>query len=118
MEKLLMVIQGDYVAPRFDLATEILIVRFKEDTLPEEPKIIIMERASDESLCQKVVEENITFVVCGAIEEVHYNFLNWKNVTVLDGVIGGWRAALDRLLSGTLKSREVLKNSSGEPLSL
>ncbi len=29
MQKMMVLIQGDFVAPRFDLATEILIVRFE-----------------------------------------------------------------------------------------
>lgn len=113
-----MPIQGDFIAPRFDLATEVLIVRFTDGELLTEPKIIIMERSSDESLCQMAVEENITDVVCGGIEEVHYNFLVWKKVTTLDRVIGSWRAALDKLVAGTLQQGDVLQDNRDDPLRL
>ncbi len=114
MRKLLIPIQGDFVAPRFDLATEILIVRFENQKMVGEPKTIIMERPSEENLCQMAVEENITDMVCGGIEELHYNFLVWKKVTVLDAVIGDWRTVLDKTLAGTLSQGEILIHSDDE----
>lgn len=112
MGKLFIPIQGDYVAPRFDLATEVLIVRFKDKKQEGEPRTIIMERPSDEALCQMVVEENVTDLVCGGIDEVHYNFMLWKKVKVMDGVIGGWSQALEKAVLGELQEGEIL--SSGE----
>ena len=101
-------IQGDFVAPRFDLATEILIARHEDSALLGEPRTIIMERPSDEGLCQMIVEEHITAMVCGGIEELHYNFLIWKKVNVLDGVIGAWQKALEKAIDGTLKQGAIL----------
>lgn len=112
IRKLLIPIQGDYVAPRFDLATEILIVRFEEKKAIGAPRTIILERPSEEGLCQMVVEENITDLVCGGIDEVHYNFLVWKKVVVFDAVIGGWKDALDRVLAGELKQGEILPTTN------
>lgn len=103
-----MPIQGDFVAPRFDLASEVLIVSFANGKQDGTPRTIIMERPSDEALCQMVVEENITDLVCGGIDEVHYNFLIWKKVNVMDGVIGGWSVALEKAVRGELKQGEVL----------
>ena len=118
MRKLLIPIQGDYVAPRFDLATEILMTRFENGEVVGEPKTIIMERSSDEGLCQMIVEEHITDVVCGGIEELHYNFLLWKKVNVLDGIIGGWQAALEKALAGRLRQGDILRENGEEPLNL
>jgi predicted Fe-Mo cluster-binding NifX family protein len=112
LRKLLIPIQGDYVAPRFDLAVELLIVRFSDDGR-EEPRTIIMERPSEEALCQMIVEEQITDLVCGGIDEVHYNFLLWKKVDVIDGVIGGWCRALEKAVCGDLKAGEILLNGEG-----
>jgi hypothetical protein len=118
MQKLLIPIQGDFIAPRFDLATEILIVHFKNGETAGEPKIIILERPSDEALSQMAVEENITDVVCGGIEDVHYRFLVWKKVAVLDAVIGSWQTALDKVLDGTLRQGEILIRNHDERLAL
>lgn len=118
MRKLLMPIQGDFVAPRFDLATEILIASFAQGELTTEPRTIIMERPSDEGLCQMVVEDNVSDVICGGIEELHYNFLVWKKVNVLDGIIGGWQSALEKLLAGTLRQGEIIPHNENEHLLL
>lgn len=118
MQKLLIPIQGDFIAPRFDLATEILIVRFKNGATTSEPKIIILERPSDEALCQMAVEENITDVVCGGIEDVHYRFLVWKKVAVLDAVIGSWQKAVEKIVSGTLRQGDILIKSNDQRLAL
>lgn len=118
MQKMMVLIQGDFIAPRFDLATEVLIVRFEKGTALGEPKMIIMERASDELLCQMAVEENITDIICGGIEEVHYNFLIWKKVTVLDAVIGNWRTAVEQGVAGTLKQGDILPSTKDESLTL
>jgi hypothetical protein len=118
MQKMMVLIQGDVVAPRFDLATEVLIVRFDKGLIIGEPKMIILERASDEALCQMAVEENITDIICGGIEEVHYNFLVWKKVTVLDAVIGNWRTAVEKGVAGTLLQGEIILSDKDESLTL
>lgn len=109
MRKLMLPIQGDFIAQRFDLATEIIIVRFEDGRVVDEPRTIIMERPSDEELCQMVVESNITDVVCGGIEELHYNFLIWKKVKVIDGIIADWRTALGRAINDDLPPRTILQ---------
>jgi len=118
MRKLLIPIQGDFVAPRFDLATEILIVRFEKRSMIGPPRTIIMERPSEEELCQLAVKENITDIVCGGIEELHYNFLAWKKVKIFDAVIGDWKSAVDKTLSGTLSQGEILAGKRKKHLSL
>lgn len=118
MRKLLIPIQADTIAPRFDLATEILVANFENGRVVGEPKIMIMERPSEESLCQMAVEENITDFVCGGIEEVHYNFLIWKKVHAVDRVIGNWRTAVERIVSGTLTQGDILRNERDRPLTL
>lgn len=118
MQKMMVLIQGDFIAPRFDLATEVLIVRFEKGKVIGESKMIIMERSSDEALCQMAVEENITNIICGGIEEVHYNFLIWKKVAVLDAVIGNWRTAVEKGVAGTLMQGEILPSTKDESLTL
>lgn len=117
MDKLLIPVQGDFVAQRFDLATEIIIAEFdKSGQMVGEPKTIIMERASDDELCQMIVDLNITDVICGGIEEQHYNFLTWKKVTVYDSIIANWRIAMDKAVSGVLESGAILVIENGARL--
>lgn len=111
-------IQGDFVAPRFDLTTELLIARYDNGVLIGEPKTIIMERPSDEELCHMIVEEHITTMVCNGIEELHYNFLIWKKVNVLDGVIGDWQTALKKTIDGSLQQGAVLYSDNRKDIIL
>ena len=114
MEKLLIPVQGDFVAQRFDLATEIIIAEFdKSGQIAGEPKTIIMERPSDDELCQMIVDLNITDVICGGIEEQHYNFLIWKKVTVYDSIIANWETAMNMAVSGTLEAGAILPIEEG-----
>lgn len=108
MRKLMLPVQGDFVAQRFDLATEIIIVHFEDGETVGEIKTIIMEKPSDEELCQMVVESNITDVVCGGIEELHYNFLVWKKVKIVDAIIADWRSALEKAVKDELNPRSIL----------
>ncbi len=119
MEKLLIPVQGDFVAQRFDLATEIIIAEFyKSGQMADEPKTIIMERASDDELCQMIVDLNITDVICGGIEELHYNFLIWKKVTVYDSIVANWQVAMDMAVSGTLQPGAILPMKEGGRLNI
>lgn len=108
MRKLLIPIQGDFVAPRFDQASELIVTHYRDTELLDELRTIIMERPSGEELCQMVVESHITDVVCGAIEESYYNFLAWKRIMIFDGVIGDWQTAMELLVKGELAPRQIL----------
>lgn len=112
--KLLMTIQGEYVAPRFDLATELLVASISDGKLAGEPKTIIMDKPSDEKLCKMILEEKITDVVCGGIDEMHFNFLRWKQISVVDGVIADWRSALNMHQAGLLRQGQILFDGTGQ----
>mgnify|MGYP000008810881 CR=1 FL=1 len=118
MRKLLVVIQGDYVAPRFDLVTEVIIVKYEQNKVVEELKNIIMERPSGEALSQMMVDEHVTDLVCGGIEDLHYQFLVWKRVNVVDRVIAPWQAALDQHVQGRLQQGDVIRPTDKKRMSL
>ena len=105
--KILITLNENDVAPRFDLATEVLIA-----TLPEqgavEQKTLVLAHPSAEDLCQLILNEDIRVVVCGGIEEEFYEYLTWKKVRVLDCVMGPWEHALERLRERQLKPGAVL----------
>ena len=113
MRTLLIVLQGDFVAQRFDLATELLVAEIDQGKLHGSQKTIIMERPGEEELCQMIIRSGINEVICGGIEETPYNFLIWKKVKVIDAVIGSWQAALERAAAGDLQPRDILPDCSG-----
>ncbi len=108
--RILLTIQGEVVAPRFDLATEVLIARAERGELVEPPREILLPGPSGEELCGMVIKESITHLICGGIEEEHYQYLTWKGVAVLDRVIGTGQLALRRLLDGKLEVGAVLRD--------
>jgi predicted Fe-Mo cluster-binding NifX family protein len=106
--KILITTQRDFVAQRFDLATEVIIATVADGDLVDKPRAIIMNRPSPENLCKMIMEEKITVVICGGIEEKYYQFLTWKRIQVIDSIIGDHESALQKALAGELHSGDLL----------
>jgi hypothetical protein len=103
---------GDEVAPRFDLAAEVLIARLRDGRIAGEPRVVLLPGPSADDLCALVLEERVSDVVCGGIEDAHYQYLAWKKVRVVDRVIGGWQGVLRRLLADELRTGDVVRDAS------
>jgi predicted Fe-Mo cluster-binding NifX family protein len=112
--KILITAQGDFVAQRFDLAAEVVIAIVENGELKSVPRAIIMDRPSAEDLCNMIMEENIDLVICGGIEERHYQFLTWKKIRIIDFVIGDYESALKKVIGGELKPGELLPLTRGD----
>ena len=107
--KVLIPLLDEDVAPRFDLATDVLIAVTDSRGAVRERKLLIMPHGSAEKLCQLVITEQVGTVICGGIEEEHYDYLAWKQVRVIDNVIGAGETALQQLGRNRLKNGDVLK---------
>jgi hypothetical protein len=103
---------GDAVAPRFDLATEVLVADARRGRLSGEPRLMLLPRPSADELCSLVLKEGVTHVVCGGIEDAHYRYLAWKQVQVVDRVIGTWEGVLRLLLSRELRPGMIVRDPS------
>ena len=101
-QKVLIPLYNKEVDPRFDLASEALIVSMDETEKVRE-RIVVLPQASAEKLCHLILTENIQVVICGGIEDEYYQYLTWKKVTVLDSVIGPYKDVLKRYANGLLK---------------
>jgi len=106
--KILITIVGDDVAPRFDLTTEVVVANAENGKLYGKTRNLLLPRPSTEELCGLILKENVTVVVCGGIEEEHYNYLQWKKIEVIDGIIGPYAPALQLSLTGNLKAGTIL----------
>ena len=106
--KVLIPLLDENVAPRFDLATDVLIAVTDGRGAVRERKLLIMPQGSAEKLCQLVITEQVGTVICGGIEEEHYDYLTWKQVRVIDNVIGAGETALQQLGRNRLKNGDVL----------
>ncbi len=112
--KILITVQGDFVAQRFDLAAEVVIATVVDGEPAGKPRAIIMDRPSPEDLCNMIMDENINLVVCGGIEERYYQFLTWKKIRVIDYVIGDHESALKKAIAGNLKAGDILPLTRGD----
>lgn len=106
--KILITAQGDFVAPRFDLTAEVVIATVDRGMLAGKPRTIIMDRPSPEDLSNLIMEEGISTVICGGIEDRQYQFLTWKKIRVIDFVIGDHESVLNQFLAGDLHPGDML----------
>lgn len=100
--------RGDFVSPRFDLSSEVIIATYYDQQLMGEPRSLILAEVSAEMLCDIAIKEQVACVVCGGIEEEHYQFLSWKKIKVIDAVIGACSDALQLALENKLKPGVIL----------
>ncbi len=100
--------RGDFISPRFDLSSEVLIATCYDQQLMEEPRSLLLSDVSAEILCDLALKEKVSVVVCGGIEEVHYQFLTWKKITVIDSVIGPYNDVLQLAVNSGLMSGTIL----------
>ena len=108
MRNVLLVLDGKNIAPRFDLALELLIVSMGNDGKPVERRDVLLARPSADALCRTVASENVQTVICGGIEKEYLQYLGWKNVEVIHSIIGSSEVAVSRYRKGALKSGDLL----------
>ncbi len=108
MKKILVPLYGAEIAPRFDLATEVLLLFPKPEGRAWEERILVVSHPSAEELCRLILKEEVETVICGGIEDEYYQYLNWKGIFVLDSVAGLWNRIPDRLQKDDLKAGELL----------
>ena len=106
--KILITTRGDFVSPRFDLTPEVLIATCYDRQLLEDPRTIILSDISAEIICDLALVEKVTTVICGGIEELHYQFLTWKKITVIDAVVGPHADVLQLVMNNNLKPGSIL----------
>jgi predicted Fe-Mo cluster-binding NifX family protein len=106
--KILIPLYENDVAPRFDLATEVLIVSGIEKTGSGDKRTMVLPRASADQLCHLIITEGIQTVICSGIEDDYYQYLTWKRIKVIDSVVGSSQSALKRYVEGTLKPGDII----------
>lgn len=107
-KKILIPLYENDVAPRFDLATEVLIVTGIGKTGSGDKKMMVLPRASADQLCHLIITEGIHTVICGGIEDDYYQYLTWKRINVIDSVVGSSQLALKRYAEESLKPGDIL----------
>jgi predicted Fe-Mo cluster-binding NifX family protein len=106
--KVFIPLYGEEVAPRFDLATEVLLGEYSKQGQIINEKVLLLPGPSAERLCQMILSESVKVVICGGIEQEFYDYLSWKHISVIDNIIGTGHAAFARLVSGQLNAGDIL----------
>ena len=107
-QKLLITIWRDQVAARFDLTSEVLVATVDSTGEVLQCKTVVLPTVSAEDLCHMILTEGINTVICGGIEEEYFQYLSWKNVQVIDSVIGSYDRALAFARAGKLEAGAIL----------
>ena len=115
--KIMVTVRGDFVSPRFDMSSEVIIATCYDGKMVEEPRSLILSDVSAEVICDLVIREGVSVVICGGIEEEHYQFLTWKKITIYDSVIGPHTRVLEMVLHGTLESGIILAGVTSREVS-
>jgi predicted Fe-Mo cluster-binding NifX family protein len=113
-EKLLITIWRDQVAPRFDLTSEVLVATVDSTGEVLHSKTVVLPTMSAEDLCHMILTEGITTVICGGIEDEYFQYLTWKNVKVIDSVIGPYDRILEFARTGRLEPGAILRGEASQ----
>jgi predicted Fe-Mo cluster-binding NifX family protein len=108
MQKIIIPLFGNDVAPRFDLASEVVIISCDKKGGNCEERVLVLPKSSAEQLCHLILTEEAQTLICGGIEEEYYQYLTWKQVNVLDSVIGDWRHVLQVFKKGRLRQADII----------
>lgn len=112
--KVLITVQDNNIAPRFDQTTEVIIADYDGGKLVGAPRTIILPHKSAEELSDLIVKEGIGCLICGGIEDNFYRFFHWKKIVVFDGIIGAHAEALQLAAAGALQPGQVLPSAKNE----
>lgn len=111
MRKVFIPLHEEEVAPRFDLAAEVLLAELEADGRILQEKVLILPEPSAERLCHMVMTERAHTVICGGIEAEVFDYLTWKGIVVIDDVIGLASSVLRCYAAGSLKPGEIVSNA-------
>jgi predicted Fe-Mo cluster-binding NifX family protein len=107
-KKILVTLYRNEVAPRFDLASEVLLVTVDAENREVRRQELVLAHASADDLCDLILDREVAVLITGGMEEEHYHYLRWKRLDVLDGIAGLAEDALARYLRNELESGDIL----------
>ena len=108
MAKILIPLSGKEIAPRFDLSTEAWVGWVDEAGDIARERVLVLAHPSAEDMCQLILNEKIEVVICNGIEAQYYDYLQWKKVQVIDGVMATAEQALAAFARQALPPGSVL----------
>lgn len=103
-ERVLITVHDAFVSPRFDMSFEIIVAEKGpgNDVDAIDKKYFLLSEPSTEELVRTIQNEGVHAVICGGIEDEHYQYLTWKKIKVYCNVIGPFDKVLEAWASGRL----------------
>jgi len=95
-------IYEDIVSPRFDIATELLIMTSENSKIQSEKRISI-QGFHPLQILKAIIEEKINVVLCGGVNGFCLRFLGCNGIDVIPGLVGEVEAIKDGYLKGGLQ---------------
>jgi len=105
MEKILLPILDNNLAPRFDLTADVLIVSVTRETSAMgkiKERVVVLDSPSAESMYRLVMAENIQTIICAGIEKEVFSFLKRKGIEIIDNICGPVDVIMEAYLIGKL----------------
>lgn len=108
--KILVTLHNNDIAPRFDLTTEVLIARVSRGKVSGMPRTILLPGPSSDELCSLAIKEDVSLVICGGIEDAHFQYLVWKKIEVIDRIIGPAEEAIALAIAKNLQPGAIIRS--------
>ncbi len=97
---------GSRVSPRFDFASEVLIVTIKDgNVIDRQQHSLINLNTIRRSILLR--EQGVDVLICGAISDFAVRFLLGNGIQVISMVVGETEEAIKRIIDGTLFSATI-----------
>jgi hypothetical protein len=110
--KLLITLRNNDIAPRFDLTTEVMIARIAGGKVSGTPRTVLLPGPSSDEVCSLAIKEEVSLLICGGIEDTHFQYLTWKKIKVIDRIIGSAEDALALAIAKKLQPGVILQTKS------
>ena len=107
MSRVLIPIQERFVAPRFDMTPEVWLGHFEQQGKVPPGRILVLSHPSEDQVCQMALDERVSVIICGGIDEQYYEYLTWKKIQVFDSVIGNYMDAAQAFAEGRLQPEMI-----------
>lgn len=111
MEKILIPLLDNEVAPRFDLTSEALVVSVTRETSVMgtiKEQVMVLDSPSAEGMYRLATSEHVQTIICAGIEKEVFDFLKRKGIKVVDNVCGPVDIVLESYLTGKLSPGKSL----------
>ena len=105
MEKILIPLHDNDVAPRFDLASDVLVVAVTRETSAMgtiHERVVVLDDTSGEGMYRLIISEDVRTIICAGMEKEIFDFLKRKGIDVIDDVCGPADIVLEAYLMGKL----------------